>query len=74
MRDLQAMYTDYMEEEAMAGSAGYMLRVASLVQDITEMHDNLKDEGAANFVTTSAEAEDLHCTAADKQWHLHCDD
>ena len=52
----------------MTDSAGYMLRAANLVEDVMAMHDSLMDKGAANLVITSAEAEHLHSTTADKQW------
>ena len=43
MRELQAMSYNYMEEQKMAGSAGYLRRANELVDIIVTMHD--KNDG-----------------------------
>ena len=70
MRDLQAMCSDYMEVQAMTGSAGYMqgARAAELVEVIASMHDSVMDNGIAQGVLTAAKVTSLYCSTADRQW------
>ena len=68
MRDMQAMSANYLEEQAMTGRAGYLRHAATLVEDIAAVNDTAMDDGVTKDVLTTAKAESLYRTTADRQW------
>ena len=63
--DMRAMSTDYLEEQAMAGSAGYDRRVTELVDVVASMHDQMIDDGISQRVQTTKTSEYQYYTTGD---------
>ena len=68
MRDMQALAFNYMEEQAMTGSAGYMPHAVALVEDIASTHDRVMEKGVTAEVLSLEQAASHYCTTADRQW------
>ena len=68
VRDLRAMATDYMHEQAMTGYAGYQQRSSELIEEVAAMHDCMINDGIAQEVITPAASVYLFSTVADRVW------
>ena len=68
VRDLRAMATDYMQEQAMTGYAGYQQRSSELIEEVTALHNTMVEDGIAQEVLTPAASVHLFSTVADSVW------
>ena len=68
IRDVQARSADFLQEQAMTGSAGYERKVTELVDTVANTHNTMIDDGIAQNVLTDTTAEYQYCSDKDRQW------
>ena len=68
MKDVIAMYKDYVPKGVAIGSQEQMDKKAQLAEDVTDLHDNTVTAGMKADIFTHEEAGPFFCNAADTKW------
>ena len=68
MKEVIAVYKDYLTADLTTGSKEYVAKATLLAHDVTVMHNNSLNRGVGCEVLTSEDAGPLYSTVADREW------